>query len=702
MNLDVNKKIEGIMQSSALDDLSLKFLPPVSDSPDNYYFISYSHKDYKAVYPDIYALQAEGVNVWYDRAMPAGESWKETAEKYIRPSRCAGVVFYVSENSLLSPAIHEEIAFAKQCGKSCLTINLPTSDGKSHSAKEMLDAMRASGVEISVDKYKFIADSFNDEVLYLPYSQSAEQKAEKILKLQKPPILNMAVWGAERVVESVNDIEIRKLVPNDFAYVDENGETKYACFIGECAFANCRNLESVELPPSVFCIRKYAFYCCRSLKTINLDNVNFLEEYAFHGCNSLNHVTLGKELKSIGDYAFAGCNFTEIDIPQSVEKIGNRAFSYSRLKSVVIPDSVTEMGEGVFEHCDDLTKCSIGNGLSSLDLAIFKECYAVQELTIGKNATQLDNPQFIGTFQKFKKLTINKENNTYRLVNNCLIDIAAKKMLYATGDAVIPSDGSVTVLSSSALDNHYGFKDDKLYIPACIETIDETHLFNCFKEIVVEEGNKRYHSAGNCLIETSKRKIILGCENSVIPSDGSVTVIGRQAFSFVSNLDYIEIPYCIEEIEEEAFINSHIVQLVIHGSGLKKVGENAFFCGGLKWLDIFDLNNYLQVDFEGIYASPSHDVKLYVNNEPLETFIINDDTPEINEFALWECISIKKLAVLKFFSSEVSLKAFAQCTRIKEILIPEGVTVTDIDELPKRMVKKIKYLSFMDISAELY
>lgn len=81
MNSDVKSKINGILKSENLDDLPLKYLSPVSDNPDNYYFISYSHKDYKTVYSDIYALQSEGLNLWYDRAMPAGENWKETAEK---------------------------------------------------------------------------------------------------------------------------------------------------------------------------------------------------------------------------------------------------------------------------------------------------------------------------------------------------------------------------------------------------------------------------------------------------------------------------------------------------------------------------------------------------------------------------------------------------------------------------------------------
>lgn len=89
------------------------------------------------------------------------------------------MVFYVSENSLLSPAIHEEMAFAKKCGKSCLTINIPTEGNSVCSAKDMLDEMIKNGADVPKDKYDFLAEYFNSEVLFIDISAQSDYKSEK-------------------------------------------------------------------------------------------------------------------------------------------------------------------------------------------------------------------------------------------------------------------------------------------------------------------------------------------------------------------------------------------------------------------------------------------------------------------------------------------------------------------------------------------
>ena len=69
-------------------------------------------------------------------------------------------------------------------------------------------------------------------------------------------------------------------------------------------------------------------------------------------------------------------------------------------------------------------------------------------------------------------------------------------------------------------------------IPAGVKAIGMGAFSACenLMSIVVAEGNRVYHSAGNCLIETASKKLVNGCSFSVIPADGSVTSIGDGAF----------------------------------------------------------------------------------------------------------------------------------------------------------------------------
>ncbi len=78
---------------------------------------------------------------------------------------------------------------------------------------------------------------------------------------------------------------------------------------------------------------------------------------------------------------------------------------------------------------------------------------------------------------------------------------------------------------------------------------------NVIENIVVAEGNPCYYVDGNCLIERSSQKIILGCNSSVIPDDGSVKIIGADAFANCKLIETIILPKSIVELEHGAFDN---------------------------------------------------------------------------------------------------------------------------------------------------
>lgn len=86
----------------------------------NYIFISYSHRDYKEVYRDLayFTYNSEKrVRFWYDEGLPIGKNWGQAAEKLLADANCVGVVFYLSENLLLSPSVYEEIKLVQKYKK---------------------------------------------------------------------------------------------------------------------------------------------------------------------------------------------------------------------------------------------------------------------------------------------------------------------------------------------------------------------------------------------------------------------------------------------------------------------------------------------------------------------------------------------------------------------------------------------------------
>ena len=104
---------------------------------------------------------------------------------------------------------------------------------------------------------------------------------------------------------------------------------------------------------------------------------------------------------------------------------------------------------------------------------------------------------------------------------------------------------------------------------------DEFGLTEEIETIEVEEGNEYYHSKNNCLIETATKTLVMGCKNSVIPNDGSVTKIGKFAFNGCMGAKTIEIPEGITEIEGMAFAFTDYENITIPES-VKIIGEACF------------------------------------------------------------------------------------------------------------------------------
>lgn len=101
-------------------------------------------------------------------------------------------------------------------------------------------------------------------------------------------------------------------------------------------------VEEVELKyeneSNILSISPYAFYNCRSIKSVEIDGVSTIARLAFSGCTGITSVTLSNSVEYIGGGAFENCTgLTSITLPVSVKSIGESAFyGCKALKSVII------------------------------------------------------------------------------------------------------------------------------------------------------------------------------------------------------------------------------------------------------------------------------------------------------------------------------------------------------------------------------
>src|SRR5947209_19962144 len=56
-------------------------------------FISYKAEDRRRVQPLVHALQSDGLSVWWDEHIGAGDAWRETIELQLGEARCVVVIW---------------------------------------------------------------------------------------------------------------------------------------------------------------------------------------------------------------------------------------------------------------------------------------------------------------------------------------------------------------------------------------------------------------------------------------------------------------------------------------------------------------------------------------------------------------------------------------------------------------------------------
>lgn len=93
------------------------------------------------------------------------------------------------------------------------------------------------------------------------------------------------------------------------------------------------------------------------------EGVERVAGWSFYKNDSLVHLTLPSTLREIGDMAFFGCgNLWSVWLPEGLKTIGQDAFSYCTSFSPVmfIPASVTDIGSNAFFSCTALTVFYMG------------------------------------------------------------------------------------------------------------------------------------------------------------------------------------------------------------------------------------------------------------------------------------------------------------------------------------------------------
>ena len=387
--------------------------------------------------------------------------------------------------------------------------------------------------------------------------------------------------------------------------------------IGDYAFYECKALTEIVLPDSVTTIGYHAFAYC-GLTEISIPNtVTTIGSSAFQACSNLISVTIGSGVASIGYYAFYSCDKLSkvvISDPDAWLKISfDREYAnpltYAHslyvgdelLTDLVIPGTVTDISQYAFDGCTSIASVYIPQSVTSIGQYAFN----------GMNS--LKTVRYAGSQADWLKINISSYNDSLTsltpefdqsLADYCRITTAATEHgTVAVDNAMAKVGDTVTITAIPAAGYAVeSYLVDGVAIPDGGNTFTATgdHVVSAtfVKVYDVADSGKACGSCGANIkwaLDTAGTLHVYGTgamqdynnygdspfysyrdDIKVVRFSGSVTTIGKYAFSCCKGLTEIVIPDNITSIGDSAFRDcSNLTEIVIPTS-VTSIGVSAF------------------------------------------------------------------------------------------------------------------------------
>lgn len=223
------------------------------------------------------------------------------------------------------------------------------------------------------------------------------------------------------------------------------------------------------------------------------------------------------------------------------------------VKTLSFGENVTGIGSYAFSGCTGLTSVTVGAGITKIGAWAFENCASLASVTIGADVTAIGEEAFCFC-AALDSITVDPANTVYRSAGNCLIKTAGKTLIRGCRSSVIPTDGSVTAIGSSAFSG-------------CTS----------LTSITIPDGIK---SIGNYAFEY--------CDKLTrVKIPGSVKSIGDEAFGYCTDLVSILVPNSVAGIGNDAFCDCPSLKIFGSEASYAKTytGEN-----GVPYVVVGDVN----------------------------------------------------------------------------------------------------------------
>ena len=353
--------------------------------------------------------------------------------------------------------------------------------------------------------------------------------------------------------------------------------------MGSGAFRQCAALQSVALGEGLRDVPEQAFMSCAKLKAVTLpSSVKELGKECFAQCTSLEALILPEGLTTIHAGALKKCPLQTLHLPASLQQLGDEYMGdvfedpgalaadtamktitvaegnplytakdgllYNKEETAVlfcprgrteavIPEGVTEIGRYAFFMCFNLTRADLPSTLKTVREQAFHYCEALTDCELPTGLERVENSAFFGCeeWTGVDRIPASVQYIGPYAFNEC----KGTKIVVPEGIADLPEFA------------FWGYEDTltEIILPASLKTI----------------GNSAFAWAKNV-------------KSLTIPE--GVTSVGSQSFARMDALETLTLPATLQTIGEEAFaggenVENRLKEVYIPAS-VTQIGKDAF------------------------------------------------------------------------------------------------------------------------------
>ena len=200
--------------------------------------------------------------------------------------------------------------------------------------------------------------------------------------------------------EGISDDNGFIVINNDLSYYNGNDRViripDGVKRINSNVFSKKNRIVKVVLPNSLKSIGTYAFGGCQNLREINITfQTTDIDRAAFSDCKRLadenSFIIFNKVL-----FEYFG-NESKIEVPNGVEIIGAHAFlsaARNQIEEMIIPETVHTIEEGAFSCCHNLKRVEMPKALNYLGEEAFEYCDSLTSITVPEGIETLNFKTF--------------------------------------------------------------------------------------------------------------------------------------------------------------------------------------------------------------------------------------------------------------------------------------------------------------------